>query len=57
MSVISLIQKGVETVHPFAFVIAKVRELIGRNWVVKLSHIYREANRAANQLVSARHIH
>ena len=47
-SAISLIRKGVDNKHPYALVIAKVQELLKRDWVVHMNHIFKEGNRAAD---------
>ena len=51
-SAISLIQKESIERHPFASVIKRVQYLLTREWVVHISHIFREANNAADFLAN-----
>ena len=41
--------------HPFSTLVAKIQELLARNWEVKVQHVYREANRAVDLLASLGH--
>ena len=52
---IDLIKKEFNSKHPYAFVIKCVQQLIHRNWVVKVQHVFCEGNRAADFLASRGH--
>ena len=52
---LSLIQKDSTERHPFASVIKRVRELLRRDYMVQISHIFREANRAVDFLANIGH--
>ena len=54
-SAIDLIKKESNSRHPYASVIKYVQQLIHRNWVVKVQHVFREGNRAADFLASCGH--
>ena len=56
-SAISLITDKVNPLHPFALVIKRVHDLIQRSWNVRIKHIFREANRAADGLANLGHSH
>ena len=53
---LSLIQKDSTERHPFASVIKRVRELLRRDYMVQISHIFREANRAVDFLANIGHL-
>ena len=50
---ISLIQRG--STYPYLLVVARVQELLHRNWQVLIVCIFQEANRAADALATAGH--
>ena len=54
-SALYLIQKESIERHPFASVIKRVRDLLTQEWVMQISHIFREANSAADFLVNFGH--
>ena len=41
--------------HPYALIIAKVQELLSRDWVVHMLNIFREGNRAADCMANLGH--
>ena len=53
-SVVALLQKNTCN-HPYSTLNKKIQQLLTRNWEVKVSHVYREANRAADFLSSLGH--
>ena len=54
-SAIALIHNTNAECHPYASVLKHVQSLLQRAWVVKIQHIYRERNRAADFLASLGH--
>ena len=52
---ISLIRKGVDKKHPYALVIVKIQELLGRDWWVHMSHIFWEGNHTADCIANLGH--
>ena len=54
-STLSLIQKDFIERHPFAFIIKHVCDLLSRDWQVHISHIFHEANKAADFLANIGH--
>lgn len=43
-SAISLIHHSCHSRHPYSSLILKIKHLIARNWIVRVEHIYQEAN-------------
>ena len=54
-SAIALIHNECIDNHPFASIIKHVRHLLKRNWVVKIQHVFREANRTTDFMDSKGH--
>ena len=52
---LSLIQKDSIEHHPFASIIKRIHELLRWDWVVQISHIFQEANRAMDFLANIGH--
>ena len=51
-SVVGFLQTGIHDVHPFSFLVRLCYGFISRDWLVKFSHVYREANRLADGLAN-----
>ncbi|KAJ1398438.1 Ribonuclease H domain [Sesbania bispinosa] len=47
---LDLIHKGVDSHHPCASIIRAISSLLNKDWTVKISHEFREGNRAADWL-------
>ena len=41
--------------HPHASLVALIQEPLSRQWSIKLTHVYRQANKAADRLAILRH--
>ena len=54
-SAISLLHSCNRSNHPYSSLIDKVKQIIDRNWTVRIVHVYREANRAADLMASKGH--
>ena len=55
-SVVSLIKHSVDSRHPYSSLILKIKHLLDRRWEVKVEHIYREVNCAADFTASMGHV-
>ena len=55
LSALQLIQRNLDNKHPYTSVIARVQSLLRRGWIVELSHVYREANGAADAFACLSH--
>ncbi|KAL9417260.1 hypothetical protein AB3S75_040274 [Citrus x aurantiifolia] len=55
LCVTQLISKRVVVPNEFYSVVVAIRELISRNWQVVITHIYREANSAADFMANMAH--
>ncbi|CAN0861100.1 hypothetical protein LINGRAHAP2_LOCUS8122 [Linum grandiflorum] len=55
MAVIAVFVKDSALVHQHAALVMQFKEICSRQWEVHLSHIYREANNAADSLTNLRH--
>ena len=51
-----LINKEFNSKHPYVSVINSVQQLLRRNWMVRIQHVFCEANRATNFLTSCGHV-
>ncbi|CAL1391746.1 unnamed protein product [Linum trigynum] len=47
---IHLIENRHDPIHPYATLLAGIRRMISRDWLVRIVHTYREGNRAADWL-------
>ncbi|CAL1405248.1 unnamed protein product [Linum trigynum] len=47
---IQLINSRHDPVHPYATLLAAIRRKLGQDWLVNITHTYREGNRAADWL-------
>ncbi|CAL1353630.1 unnamed protein product [Linum trigynum] len=47
---IQLINDRHDPVHPYATLLSSIRRRISRDWLVRISHVYREGNRVADWL-------
>ncbi|CAL1395497.1 unnamed protein product [Linum trigynum] len=47
---LELVNKRTDPVHPYATLLAAIRRFLAQDWVVRLSHTYREGNRVADWL-------
>ncbi|CAN1165304.1 Putative ribonuclease H protein At1g65750, partial [Linum perenne] len=52
---VSILQKGVGMQHQHKALVAEFVDLTSREWEVQLSHVYREANCAADHLANLGH--
>ncbi|CAH9063024.1 unnamed protein product [Cuscuta europaea] len=52
---IQLLMEEGERAHQHSSEVAQFRELLNRNWTVRVEHVYREGNRAADFLASLGH--
>ena len=50
--VVGLIQSGVGDSHPLAFLVRLCHGFIAKDWIVRVTHVYREANRLADGLAN-----
>ncbi|KAG7558925.1 Ribonuclease H-like superfamily [Arabidopsis thaliana x Arabidopsis arenosa] len=50
--VVGFLQSGVEDTHPLAFLVRLCHGFISRDWLVRVTHVYREANRLADGLAN-----
>ncbi|CAN0922601.1 Putative ribonuclease H protein At1g65750 [Linum grandiflorum] len=55
MAAIAILAKDSELNHHHAALVLQFKELCSRQWEVKLSHIYRETNNAADYLANLVH--
>ena len=54
-SAVSLIKHLIDNRYPYSSLILKIKLLLDQSWDVKVKHIYREANRAADFIASMGH--
>ncbi|KAJ1388403.1 Ribonuclease H domain [Sesbania bispinosa] len=52
---VKLVTDGVSDVHPYSFLVKRIRDLLVRHWEVKVCHIWREGNCVADCLANAGH--
>jgi len=50
--VVGLLKTGINEVHPLSFLVRLCHGFISRDWRVRISHVYREANRLADGLAN-----
>ncbi|KAG7537137.1 Zinc finger CCHC-type superfamily [Arabidopsis suecica] len=50
--VVGFLQAGISEVHPLAFLVPLCQDFLSRDWVVRVTHVYREANRLADGLAN-----
>ena len=55
ITIVDLIQKGMDKKHPYAMMIARVQNLLQRDWQVHVKHVFREANLIADYLATIGH--
>ena len=51
-SVVGFLKTGIHDTHPLSFLVRLCYGFISRDWIVKISHVYREANRLADGLAN-----
>ena len=51
-SVVGFLQTGIHDAHPLSFLVRLCYGFVSRDWLVKFSHVYREANRLADGLAN-----
>ena len=51
-SVVGFLQTGINDSNPLSFLVRLCYGFISRDWLVKVSHVYREANRLADGLAN-----
>ena len=50
--VVQMVNSHMESINEYTHLIRSIRDLIKRNWVITINHIYREANFAADFLTN-----
>lgn len=50
--VVGFLQKGICDTHPLSFLVRLCYGFISRDWIVRIVHVYREANRLADGLAN-----
>jgi len=50
--VVGFLQTGVTEMHPLSFLVRLCHGFISRDWLVRVTHVYREANRLADGLAN-----
>ncbi|KAG7533623.1 Ribonuclease H domain [Arabidopsis thaliana x Arabidopsis arenosa] len=50
--VVGFLQTGINDSHPLSFLVRLCHGFISRDWIVRVSHVYREANRLADGLAN-----
>ncbi|KAG7557811.1 Reverse transcriptase domain [Arabidopsis suecica] len=50
--VVGFIKMGVSDAHPLSFLVRLCHSFIARDWLVRVTHVYREANRLADGLAN-----
>ncbi|CAA7030918.1 unnamed protein product [Microthlaspi erraticum] len=50
--VVGFLRTGIEEVHPLSFLVRLCHGFLSRDWIVRVSHVYREANRLADGLAN-----
>jgi len=50
--VVGFLQSGIRDTHPLAFLVRLCQGFIARDWLVRVTHVYREANRLADGLAN-----
>lgn len=55
LTTVTLIQDDCPSTHPYYRLILACKELLQRHWICHLCHVYREANKVANQMANLGH--
>lgn len=50
--VVGLLQTGISDSHPLSFLVRLCHGFLSRDWIVRISHMYREANYLADGLAN-----
>ncbi|KAG7536806.1 Ribonuclease H domain [Arabidopsis suecica] len=50
--VVGFLQKGIEDSHPLSFLVHLCYGFLSKDWIVRICHVYREANRLADGLAN-----
>lgn len=50
--VVEFLQSEISDSHPLAFLVHLCHDFISRDWIVRISHVYREDNRIADGLAN-----
>ncbi|KAG7586822.1 Ribonuclease H domain [Arabidopsis thaliana x Arabidopsis arenosa] len=50
--VVGFLTTGISDTHPLSFLVRLCHGFIARDWIVRISHVYREANRLADGLAN-----
>ncbi|KAG7556617.1 Ribonuclease H-like superfamily [Arabidopsis suecica] len=50
--VVGFLKTGISDSHPLSFLVRLCYGFISKNWIVRISHVYREANRLADGLAN-----
>ncbi|KAG7599981.1 Reverse transcriptase zinc-binding domain [Arabidopsis suecica] len=50
--VVGFLKTGVSEMHPLSFLVRLCHDFLSRDWIVRISHVYREANRLADGLAN-----
>ncbi|XP_019094473.1 PREDICTED: uncharacterized protein LOC109129898 [Camelina sativa] len=50
--VVGLLKSGISSAHPLSFLVRLCQSFVSRDWLVRINHVYREANRLADGLAN-----
>lgn len=50
--VVGFLQSGIGDPHPLSFLVRLCHDFISKDWMVRISHVYREANRLSDGLAN-----
>ncbi|CAA7048646.1 unnamed protein product [Microthlaspi erraticum] len=49
---VGFLQTGISDTHPLSFLVRRYHSLIAKDWIVRVTHVYREANCLADGLTN-----
>jgi len=50
--IVGFLQSGISEAYPIAFEICLCHSYFSKNWLVRISHVYRETNRLTDELAN-----
>ena len=50
--VVGFLKTGIEETHPLSFLVRLCHGYLSKDWIVRIDHVYREANRLADGLAN-----
>lgn len=50
--VVNVVQQEGEAANDFSSIVQSIKELLGRDWMVNLKHVFREANKSADRMAN-----